>query len=1392
MAGRTQKRIALLVGVPVVLVAGVAGAYMFKDMHRKNKMETSLREGTAAFQAGDYNATMEKLGYYVSQKRDNVDALMMQAKARMSVPLENRRHITDAIPYAKGAADVSPSDPRPLELLLDLYTKVGWSTETLSTAERLLLIDPKHNEALRTKAVVLGFSGKWDEAIQIGKARVAAYPDDIDGYKDVAAMMAKVNAGKEEIVAYLGEVSATKPNEPRLVVMHAAAYANQGDNTNCVVLAKKAAAMPMTSGVAAREVLSLLDVLGRIDSTLAIAAEDLIEREIKGPHAAEVAVVAAERAWKQGRSTEGLKFVSQAYDPKALDKASDDALGWAAFLTRGANSTEEQAAIAPLTAELKGRKSDPAKFWDHLIQAHQLIMAGKPQEARSPLSTARVYKPGSDLASFLEADVSHRVGEWRQAAATLQMLVREEPTWRTARATLVNVLLQNNDIGGAVHEAEAAIRARQGPAELTMLARSYARLVESDQADPEKLGTISQFADQLAKSTAADNELQSLAARMFIAVGRQKDGETIVRTLLQKTPPPDSSILTALAASLRKRNPSLSEEILAKAAAEADTPELALQSALRLVDAGKRDEGRQVLEKALERNKGARELDYAVRLAMFLDYVKDPAAIQLFTKLADENPTNAWIQTAVLESECAWREEKNVTPPIERLRSLSGNAGTSWRLHEGRRLLTFNPGQQKASEVVTLAAFVLKNDPRNGMALGLQAEAQLLLGDRGSAVDLLSQAVDADADRSTFYPRLIELLQQSGRTEDATRRLTAFSKLVKLTPEMTRRRARLLASQGLWDLAEVDYKALMASGSIEDRYAHAAVLYRKGDIAGARKAMDDLSAAKDLPEAVTVQIADFYATQGDVNRGREILEQKLPATSNSQRSLILASYFDRHDQLELAEQHYIEQAKDNKPDSIAELAAFYFKRGREEPARVALDRGLKIDPENSRLKQINAFLSLGKGENTSKAMAEIVESMNSSSPQLQKLAQIINDSGQDPKMVAEYTTKLEALTREYPGFYPGWRFLVDARLRRGQMREAADAARTAVKSLPIDPQPAKLATEVLVNSGQLADALAMSNTWAERMGAESYEPDVARAAILSMLGKFPEALQTLERWKSRIEATAATNPGPLAQYAEVLAALNREPEAKALVWPSLENPATADRWAPLALRIAERLSPPAQDAWLAKLEPLLIRQNATRVELGRVLYSAATSRPDPALFGKAVEVLRPALDDTATRAIAARFAAGCEEGRGNRPEAIRMYRIALEQTPDDPALLNNLAYMVTFTEGGAPEAAKLATRAVEIADRSVSVPALRRAFLETQGVCLFRNGQHREAEAAFRKALSIDANAIEAIVGLAESLEAQGKGDDARTQLLRVPSDGSKPLSPELDARIKALREKLK
>ncbi len=81
-------------------------------------------------------------------------------------------------------------------------------------------------------------------------------------------------------------------------------------------------------------------------------------------------------------------------------------------------------------------------------------------------------------------------------------------------------------------------------------------------------------------------------------------------------------------------------------------------------------------------------------------------------------------------------------------------------------------------------------------------------------------------------------------------------------------------------------------------------------------------------------------------------------------------------------------------------------------------------------------------------------------------------------------------------------------------------------------------------------------------------------------------------------------------------------------------------------------------------------------------------------------------------------------------EAAAIWKSALGKTPDDPELLNNLAYVMARQLGNPKEALEIAQRAAAAAPNSSDA-------LDTLGYCLMANGQLEQADSTYKNALAV-------------------------------------------------------
>jgi hypothetical protein len=453
MTARGRKRLLALVLVAAALGAAALGAVALREHRRAGMVEAALQDGLAAYAASDYTRTMNRLGFFVSRSNGDDDTLLADvfykmADARRRVPMENRRHVLLAAELARRAAELTPTDPAPREMLLDLYTQMGFVSESLDNAAALLALRPGHAEAMWVRIRSLSALGRRTEAIQVAEEMAEAHPQDIRPRQAAIELLVAIGRPIGEILEYAAEQAQARPDDVLARLLLARVQAISGDNVAAAATLLDAREMPITNPDALGEMVRLLDAVGAPAEADRLLARYRGSDEL-GPAAA---LIEVERRWKLGdlASARAAADVLIASAPTP----SDAALGWAAL------STSSEQGAAYLDA-LRERKSAEAQFWLGLAQARDLVLARNWTQAGAQLGLLETQAPTAhrDLVAYWLGVTQGALGEQTRAVQYLLDASRLDPNWEFARAQLVMQLLRL----GRVEEAVMRARAMENP-----------------------------------------------------------------------------------------------------------------------------------------------------------------------------------------------------------------------------------------------------------------------------------------------------------------------------------------------------------------------------------------------------------------------------------------------------------------------------------------------------------------------------------------------------------------------------------------------------------------------------------------------------------------------------------------------------------------------------------------------------------------------------------------------------------------------------------------------------------------------------------------------------------------------------------------------------------------
>lgn len=1431
MKARTQRRLAILALLAIAAAVGVA-ALFFVRQHQKDAIAASAYEtGRAAFEAGDYAGALRDLSTYVSRNRGDIDAIVMLAACRSRVPDPNGRHLAAAIAFAEDAVARDRAHVPAHELLMRLYRDVGFATERHDISARLLELDPDHAEAFESLVqakLLIGKTGAApgaatfadDGALGAFARWFERHPDDLDAYLQKTLVLRLTDRPDAEIDAHLAALVERFPDEPLANMQRFAHLVNLGQRERAAEVLRTTAGLPISGDTELEAVLAGFDTLVQLardnDELLALReqADVLVERA-----AAELGSIghatAAKRSWKRGSvgpAHERLALV----DPADLGAFSDGLLGWSALIAVGMPDGAEEPGL--FAAELESRQSGDARQWQDILEATSAFNDGAYERARSALDVSRGFESGMSVALVLTADLELRIGEWRLALDLLRRAITADPTWVAPRLREVKVLRANARTQEAVARAEAALASLDPDGLVTYelvteWASGLIELAERDAVAPSRLVGAADLLGQSASGELAQRpEFLVLRAGLLAAGGRAAQAEAILRDVWDVRASAGTEAIVALARIAERHALAVPGDPVAFLGAERAGDLAAIQFLASVhVEQGAPGAAIALVRAALAGAAEDERLELELVLAGVLDRADPEAAVEHMRALSAGFADVQSAQRAVLNSSSAWGDNALVARAIDRLRAITGDEAIEWRVQESRRLMSFDPSPEKATEVlVNLLPPVFQADPDHVQAHVMHAQADLaqrVPEARRSAIGHLARAVDLSG-RAELYPQLIALLQSEGETDLAERRLIDFLVMDGLDAPLRRARVTLLRRQGMLDDAARELEALVAEeGVVSDHLDLAAVLASRGDFDAAARAYVALRSGHPRDEAVLSQYARFASSRGQQALASELASEvealPIPESGIGDR----AAFFEQLAMLDVAER-LLQDARRREATEASDVdyARFLLRQERTEEAVAAARAGLERHPQSSMLAAIRDRLTAEDASSSDLASAAMLAAWAASQGQQEMVAfaRVMENAARNAGNPEELIDDLRELTSDYPTFWPAWSVLIDQLNAAQRPRDAIAAAGVATRVMPLDPRPASVMTRLLTSSGDLDAAARAAATWRDRTLADPMEADVALGIVRALQKRHAEAVELFDGYGSAFEAGDASLDRAVPVYAESLIAVGRDAEARALVWPRARG---EQLWAGEALRLGATVPvdrPDERRRWLAFAEPLATSGGPAPVARALAFsawYELASATGITDDFQEAIRASTPIVEAALRQqpvdprqAQLLAVVATCSEQIGDVERAELLYRASLRAAPDQPLVLNNLAFLLVRAGRASEEAVEFVRRAIRVGEATGLSEGVTVEFFDTLGAAWLQIGDAPQAESAFRAGLALDGRAAHLRLGLARALLDQGKAPDASAELAQALQDGAEAMAaedPYLRGRLEALQAAL-
>lgn len=1423
MQRRTKKLLIVFVVGPIVLIGFGAAALAVRQYQVTETTKRSYIEGRNAFEKGDYAKALPLIARYVGRHQKDLEAVLMLAECRARVPKPEGSEIVEAARYAEAALAIDRKNPRPLELLLDYYGRVGFVTELNRVCDDMLALNPHHAGALTAKTRALLTLGQYDAAREMIDRLTALDPSDSERFRLVLEIRRLQGAAPDQIASEAGELARQFPESLEIQVIHAQTLLGSGDVKGAMAAIERAASLKPTSLRGIADFLRLSDlasVLLRIGSREDPKAKQERLRELGRtlirsgmsdpglrPH---VAAIAVGWEWRAAKLSNAQAWIDRGLEGTPI---TPSLLAWKAMLARESGKDWQVDVRA-----IREVETSPPHLWSTLVESldaldqGQLAKAGEhltsvASQAQQILGASRALdQPSSSpqvveaydalvLARLFRGSVDQIQGEWRLAIEQWTEAGDAEPAWSLPRVKIARAYMERGQSKAALDAAMQAFRIRNGALEGLTLAKAIVARDEAAGSSQELASLLTTIISELDAIEGLQGEVLCLRGRAAAARRDQATVSAVVRDITAMEPAPDKGLMLSLARSIRAAGLDGSDLLLTAADEHGGLVEVALVRASDAAAAGRRDEALAILRSAAAAQPSVASLPLRLQEASLLAAAGSlQEGRELLRSLSKEHASMAWVQLSVLDQPLAWTEASLIDEVVRRLRAASGDRGVEWQLADATRLLTFSPDPSKAQEVIIRLTAIVRANPQNAHALTLLSEWMLVLKNETEAINYLSRAIEVSDSPPGLYPRLISLLSRAGRSDEARARLEQFALLDRLPPEVRRSRAGLFRELGMPERAAEDLRVLADQGTVSDRLVYADALNSQGKSAAALRMIDQVLAQSDLTQSQFMSAAVLLVDSGQADRALMLLDERanrmgLQDRIPLDRSLLL----ERAGRTEEAESLLITAASSAKePEPVLVLARFYVRRSQQSKAREAIAAAKARGLTSAELDSLDALAAAALQPLTEAQQQSVIDSIPPGP--MRELAEATLWFDSHPNESREFISRLRKITSAEPRLVLAWQFLVDTLIRIGDVKEAVSAARSASEASPNSQDAARMEANTMLLAGRVNEARSAALRWLS-LASDPFEPRLCLAKVEIMNGRLSDAREALEPlWAHAAALKPKAAQHQWLAWVACYAAIGEVDRARTLVsMRSPEEPGLLEG----AVRIAAADAVPLDEArqWLESMRTALSGTVEQRIGLAEAYATLASRSESDQDFQRALELLEPRLQSKEAGAGDFLFAASLLERQGRISEAESNYRRAIEKEPSNWIGLNNLAYLLIQRRGDAAEALSLARRASEVAEKAALPASARSSVLQTLALALLRSGNGNEALATIRRAIALDTASAEARLTEIEALEATGDRSRALAlleALLKESESGALDLKPDESARAQTLVERLR
>ncbi|MCC6681747.1 MAG: tetratricopeptide repeat protein [Phycisphaeraceae bacterium] len=1340
-----RKRITILLSVVVLLALVVVGLYLVQKQRKGQALSALRSEGIAAYEAGENELAADKLQPYIDLHPADAEAWYAYARAKLALVEEDQDNLRDALNALRQVHMLQPDNLEAAVELLELTLLVGLDDQAVELADRILDQEPENVTAIRQKIIALSGLGRNEEAWALVSSFLEKHSSDLEMQLAAVQLRYALKQPAAEVIADTRKLYEQNADDPRYELVLGLAYGMGGDQQRAVEHLRAAAAKPMPADVSLVSVVRLLDQGGLFQESL-----DLMIKQVKGDSDAMLVKEKVRRCFEAGLLDEVARMLAE----QDLTAATAD-VQMAAIAALSAEQSGDHEKAATILAALKKRTKDSdAVAWSGALEVlltSENLSAGA--GAVDALSKAVSLDSSSAYLNSLLGDAYADAGESKLAVDHWRKAMELRPVWDGPPRQLARYYLGAGQFEQAQQLAEVAFVRRPNSVESALLIAQVraARLTGGDDRGRDDLMKL---LDQIDQAVGGPQVTILLRVNTLVHIGEiNLLKETLQKVVAEQARLP-GDLLAHLAQISSEYELGLSDALLALSGAD-KTPRQAADAAQRLIDAGHADQAIDEMKNLVVANDPA----WQAAWAQVLEAAGDPSAAEVWTKLADQYPDDIHVQVQALRSKSLVHDAAAASAILERLKKLSNQDGTVWRLERARWLLEQGDQSRSLNDAQAMLRDVLTLDPNQFEARVLAAEAYQRAGQLPLAVRELQAALALRPDAIGLKLELARIYQSMRSYEVSAEHLNQVVLSQSASPQLLRRAALLMAQQGL-DLRAIavleELKNRGKSAQSVDELLLASLYRRNGQIEKADEACRRLL---EQPTAAGILfVAGFYATHNRGEEARAVLD-RLNGLSipEDEKQATLAAYFARFGSPDETLPHFraaVEAAPDNRAH-WRKLIAFELTVGEADAALADAKRGAERIGQASIMQQLLENQDLVRQFAAVMPWSTLVVSLVGEPDQqqvaIEALRILSKTSAQDQ---VEQARALSQLAAEHRDFLTLQIAMMRAYMSGGDNQAAADLATRTMYEHPTSVDAAWLAAEALTAMQRWPEALVAAAQWQQRSAGQALGADMIVAEARLRMGEVQAAMREIQPHLAAALAAPDQYPSVIFSYVRGLVADGRTTEAQNVLRPLLDGDRT---WRLLWSRIAALAISDVKIAatWLHEVEPHTPPTAADeQAQLAQGWWSLFLRSADVAHRDSAQNWIEQATATGHADGPAWVLQAIIAELSGRLEQAEIAYRKALELDPKLVIADNNLAMVLLSRGENLDEATNLAKAAVDAEPRNAE-------YLDTLAQIHAKAGRFDVAIAAMKKAIEVDPGKGDWQWGLLDLYEAAGHESDA-------------------------------